>query len=93
MFKICKASRNWSADQFIQESIKKIRDQVGHNQVICGLSGGVDSAVAASLVHRAIGNKLTCIFVDNGLLRKYEAAQIIKTFKETMEIPLVHGGW
>jgi GMP synthase (glutamine-hydrolysing) len=90
VFKICRASRNWSADQFIQESIKKIRDQVGDNQVICGLSGGVDSAVAASLVHRAIGNKLTCIFVDNGLLRKYEAAQIIKTFKETMEIPLVH---
>src|SRR5437016_13159625 len=75
---------------FREEAIEKIRKQVGRGRVICGLSGGVDSAVAAVLIHDAIGAQLTCVFVDHGLLRLGEAEQVIKLFRDSYNIPLVH---
>ena len=80
----------WTAGNFIEETIANIRTQVGSGGVICGLSGGVDSAVAAALVHRAIGDQLTCIFVDNGLLRAGEAEEVVEVFTRNMNIKLLH---
>jgi GMP synthase (glutamine-hydrolysing) len=74
----------------IEEQVERIRAQVGSERVICGLSGGVDSAVAALLVYKAIGEQLTCVFVDHGLLRKDEAAQVVETFRNHFHVPLVH---
>ena len=71
-----------------EKSIDDIRKQVGNERVVCGLSGGVDSAVTAALIHKAIGNHLSCIFVDNGLLRNYEADEVITTFKDTFTVDL-----
>jgi GMP synthase (glutamine-hydrolysing) len=76
--------------QFRQESIARIRAQVGDGKVICGLSGGVDSSVAAVLIHEAIGDQLTCVFVDTGLLRSNEAEQVVSLFREKYNIPLIH---
>ena len=73
----------------IEEQIERIRAQVGDGRVICGLSGGVDSSVAALLVHRAIGDRLTCVFVDHGLMRKNEGAQVIAAFRDHFRVPLV----
>lgn len=87
---VCGAEGTWTAGNFIEESIEAIRAQVGSAGVICGLSGGVDSAVAAALVHRAIGDQLTCIFVDNGLLRAGEAEEVVTTFRRNLHINLVH---
>jgi len=87
---VCGAEGSWTAGNFIDESVAAIRAQVGEGRVICGLSGGVDSAVAAALVHRAIGDQLTCIFVDNGLLRAGEADEVVSTFRRNMHINLVH---
>jgi GMP synthase (glutamine-hydrolysing) len=86
---ICGCERNWSPENFIEEQIARIRAQVGGGRVICGLSGGVDSSVAALLVHRAIGAQLTCVFVDHGLMRKNEGEQVITTFRDTFKVPLV----
>jgi GMP synthase (glutamine-hydrolysing) len=80
---------NWDASGIIEDQVKKIRDKVGDAQVICGLSGGVDSAVAAALVHKAIGDQLTCVFVDHGLLRKGEAEQVRHDFVEATGIKLI----
>src|SRR4051812_12404658 len=88
-FGICHAEPTWPPGAFIDSHIKSIRETVGSAKVICGLSGGVDSSVAAALVHRAIGKQLTCIFVDTGLLRLNEREQVERTFKANMGIPLV----
>ena len=73
----------------IEEQIERIRAQVGDGRAICGLSGGVDSSVAALLVHRAIGDRLTCVFVDHGLMRKNEGEQVIAAFRDHFKVPLV----
>ena len=86
---VCRCERGWSAASIIDEQIARIRAQVGGGRVICGLSGGVDSSVAALLVHRAIGDQLTCVFVDHGLMRKGEGDQVIAAFRDTFKVPLV----
>ena len=85
----CGCDMSWSAASIVDEQIAAIREQVGDGQVICGLSGGVDSSVAALLVHRAIGDQLTCVFVDHGLMRKNEGEQVVKTFRDEFSVPLV----
>ena len=80
----------WTDDSIIDTGVASVRAQVGDGRVICGLSGGVDSAVAAALVHKAIGSQLTCIYVDTGLMRKNESAQVVETFRRNMHIELVH---
>jgi len=86
---ICEADRTWSPESIVSEQIARIRDQVGDGKVICGLSGGVDSSVAALLVHRAVGDQLTCVFVDHGLMRKNEGEQVIAAFRDYFKVPLV----
>ena len=86
---ICGCERTWSPASIIEEQIERIRAQVGTGRVICGLSGGVDSSVAALLVHRAIGDQLTCVFVDHGLMRKNEGEQVISAFRDHFKVPLV----
>ncbi len=86
---ICGCERTWSAGSVIEDQIARIRAQVGDGRVICGLSGGVDSSVAALLVHRAIGDQLTCVFVDHGLMRKNEGDQVIAAFRDHFKVPLV----
>jgi GMP synthase (glutamine-hydrolysing) len=86
---ICECDLTWSAASIVEDQLAKIREQVGDKQVICGLSGGVDSSVAALLVHRAIGDQLTCVFVDHGMMRKNEGDQVVKTFRDTFKVPLV----
>jgi GMP synthase (glutamine-hydrolysing) len=87
-FEICGCTGDWTIASFIEEATERIRRQVGNGRVVCGLSGGVDSTVAALLIHRAVGDRLTCIFVDNGLLRYEEAKQIRDRFAEKMRLPL-----
>lgn len=86
-FDVCGCTGDWTMASFVDESVAMIRAQVGDGRVVCGLSGGVDSTVAAMLVHRAIGERLTCIFVDNGLLRQDEAEQVRRRF-ERLQLPL-----
>ncbi|MPZ99062.1 MAG: glutamine-hydrolyzing GMP synthase [Dehalococcoidia bacterium] len=90
LFEVAGCAGDWTASNFVEESVEGIRKSVGGGQVICALSGGVDSAVAAALVHRAVGDQLTCIFVDNGLLRLGEADRVVTTFREHMAINLRH---
>ena len=87
-YRVCGCVGDWTIASFIEEATERIRQQVGSGKVVCGLSGGVDSTVAAMLIHRAIGDRLTCIFVDNGLLRYDEANQIQKRFREKLQLPL-----
>ncbi len=89
LFEICGAAPTWTPAAFIESEITRIRELVGPAKVICGLSGGVDSAVAAALVHKAIGDQLTCIFVDTGVLRKNERDQVERTFKKHLGIRLI----
>jgi GMP synthase (glutamine-hydrolysing) len=86
---ICGCARTWSAASIVDEQVAAIRAQVGDGRVICGLSGGVDSSVAALLVHRAIGDRLTCVFVDHGLMRQNEGEQVIAAFRDHFKVPLV----
>jgi GMP synthase (glutamine-hydrolysing) len=89
LFEICKAEPSWTTGAFVEEQVERMRERVGSARAICGLSGGVDSSVAAALVHRAIGDQLTCIFVDHGLLRQNERTQVERTFRANLGIDLV----
>jgi GMP synthase (glutamine-hydrolysing) len=86
---VCRCEQSWSPSSIIDSRIEQIRAQVGDGRAICGLSGGVDSSVAALLVHRAIGERLTCVFVDHGLMRKNEGEQVIAAFRDHFYVPLV----
>jgi len=86
---VCGCEVGWSARSVMEEQIERIRTQVGDGRAICGLSGGVDSSVAALLVHRAIGDRLTCVFVDHGLMRKDEGGQVVRAFRDHFKVPLV----
>ncbi|MGI9049750.1 MAG: glutamine-hydrolyzing GMP synthase [Rubrobacteraceae bacterium] len=90
LFEGCGCVPEWTPTNIITEAVEKIQEQVGSAKVICGLSGGVDSATAAMLVHRAVGDNLTCVFVDHGLLRQNEAEQVVETFGKNSEVPLIH---
>ena len=87
---ICGIGFDWNMPNYMEEAIGKIKSTVGNDKVILGLSGGVDSAVAAALIHRAIGNQLTCVFVDNGLLRNNEAKQVMEIFATNLEVKVIH---
>jgi GMP synthase (glutamine-hydrolysing) len=90
LYEVAEAPPTWTAATVIEEQVERIRAQVGPERVLCGLSGGVDSAVAALLVYKAVGDQLTCVFVDHGLLRKDEATQVVETFRGHFHVPLVH---
>jgi GMP synthase (glutamine-hydrolysing) len=90
LYTVADAPPTWTAAAVIEEQVERIRGQVGGERVLCALSGGVDSAVAALLVYKAIGDQLTCVFVDHGLLRKEEAVQVVETFRNHFHVPLVH---
>jgi GMP synthase (glutamine-hydrolysing) len=87
---ICGLIGDWSMPGYVEEAVGRIRSQVGSEEVVLGLSGGVDSSVAAALIHRAIGDKLTCVFVDNGLLRLNEAEQVMETFARSLGVKVIH---
>ncbi len=87
---ICDLTPDWTMPNYVAESVRTIREQVGKEHVILGLSGGVDSSVAAALIHKAIGDQLTCVFVDTGLLRLNEADQVMKTFRENLGVKVIH---
>ncbi len=89
LFRICQCAPDWTAGSFIETAVARVRAQVGEEQIICGLSGGVDSSVAAALVHRAVGDQLTCIFVDTGLLRKDEREGVERTFRAHLGARLI----
>ncbi len=87
---ICGCVGDWNMPDYVEEAVARIREQVGSDEVILGLSGGVDSSVAAALIHRAIGDQLTCVFVDHGLLRLNEAQQVMKTFADNLGVKVIH---
>jgi GMP synthase (glutamine-hydrolysing) len=90
LFEVCGCTPDWTPVNIITDAVEKIREQVGDLKAICGLSGGVDSSTAAMLVHRAIGDNLTCVFVDHGLLRQNEAEQVVEAFGKNSDVPLIH---
>jgi GMP synthase (glutamine-hydrolysing) len=90
LYEVCACRPSWTMVSIIEQAVESIRAQVGGEKVICGLSGGVDSAVAAALVHKAVGDQLTCVFVDTGLLRMNEAEQVEETFRRQFQVDLVH---
>jgi GMP synthase (glutamine-hydrolysing) len=90
LFDVCGCRPTWTMASIIQTQVEAVRAQIGDGRAICGLSGGVDSAVAAALVHRAIGHQLTCVYVDTGLMREGESAQVVETFRRHLGIELIH---
>lgn len=89
-YRICGCQGSWTPAAFVAESLDKVRHQVGHGRVVCALSGGVDSAVTATLIHRAIGDRLTCIFINNGLLRREEPERVLNTFHHNLNMDVVY---
>ncbi len=90
LFQVVGCTPDWTAGSFVDEAVQRIREQIGEGAAVCGLSGGVDSSVAAMLVSKAIGDRLTCIFVDNGVLRKNEAKEVVRMFRDHFHLRLVH---
>jgi GMP synthase (glutamine-hydrolysing) len=90
LFKVARCEPSWTPVSFVEDAVESIRRQIGEGSAVCGLSGGVDSSVAAVLVSRAVGERLTCIFVDNGLLRLNEAAEVVRMFRDHFQLKLVH---
>lgn len=90
LFQVCRIRPNWNMKSFIESSVKRIQKKVGKDNVLCALSGGIDSSATALLINKAIGDKLTCIFIDHGLLRKNEAKQVIRIFRENFDIKLLY---
>src|SRR6267142_5424292 len=89
IYEICKCDGTWTMENFIDQTVRRVREQVGTGKVICGLSGGVDSSVVAALLHKAIGDQLTCIFVDNGLLRLDEGDQVMQVFAKHLGVKVI----
>ena len=89
LFNICNCSGNWIIDSFVDSSVKKIKEKVGNGKVLCALSGGVDSSVAAALMYKAVGKNLTCVFVDHGLLRKNEADEVEEVFTIIFDVNFI----
>ncbi len=90
LFDICQCRGDWNMGSFVDQAIAAIRKQVGNKRVLCALSGGIDSSVAAVLVHRAVGDQLTCVYVNHGFMRKNESEQVVKTFREGFNMNLVY---
>ncbi len=88
LFEICRCSGDWNAESFVERSVAEIRSKVGNGKVLCALSGGVDSSVAAVLLHKAVGGQLFCVHIDNGVMRRGESAQVVKTFRDEFHIAL-----
>ncbi|MBQ9902498.1 MAG: glutamine-hydrolyzing GMP synthase [Clostridia bacterium] len=89
LYDVCKAAGDWTMDSFVEETVAALREKIGEKKVLCALSGGVDSSVAAVMIHKAVGKQLTCIFVDNGLLRKNEGDEVERVFREQFDINMI----